>query len=207
MLIAARNGVIREWLQKGKMPSGFEQEIREMFDILGTEDSLSYQEVIAASEKKEIYTYTPKGDRICLPRGSLVLDFAFKVHTEVGSHCIGAMVGETRVDQEYVLRDGDRVRILLSEKPVRFDPRIQQLCQSPKARSEIARLLRMRVENLANQAGDLDPRAGTSALRHPVVGARAARVRAYPQFFPTVFQERDVPADRHGQVAAGRTCL
>ncbi|MEJ2690850.1 MAG: HD domain-containing protein [Deltaproteobacteria bacterium] len=153
MQIAARNGVIREWLQKGKMPTGFEQEIREMFDILGTEDSLSYQEVIAASEKKEIYTYTPKGDRICLPRGSLVLDFAFKVHTEVGSHCIGAMVGETKVNPEYALRDGDRVRILLSEKPVRFDPRIQQLCQSPKARSEIARLLRMRVENLANQAG------------------------------------------------------
>jgi guanosine-3',5'-bis(diphosphate) 3'-pyrophosphohydrolase len=154
MLVAARNGVIREWLQKGTMPSGFEQDIREMFDILGTEDSISYREVIAASEKKEIYTYTPKGDRICLPRESLVLDFAFKVHTEVGYRCIGAMVGQKRVGPEYVLHDGDRVRILTAEDPVRFDPRVQSLCQSPKARSEIGRLLRMRVESLAGMAGE-----------------------------------------------------
>jgi len=153
MQFAARTGVIREWLREGTMPSGFEKEIREMFDILGTEKSISYQEVIAASEKKEIYTFTPKGDRICLPRGSLVLDFAFKVHTEIGSHCIGALVGQKRVGPDYGLRDGDRVKILCGEEAVRFDPRLQQRCQSPKARSEIARLLRMRIEHLAEKAG------------------------------------------------------
>lgn len=153
MMSRARSGIIREWLQAGKMPSGFEREIREMFDILGSDDNLSYRDVIAASEKEEIYTFTPKGERICLPRGSLVLDFAFKVHTEVGSHCIAAYIDQRRVGPEHRLADGDRVRVVTSDRPVRFDPRIHQLCQSPRARSQIARLFRMRVENLARQNG------------------------------------------------------
>lgn len=153
MLQSARSGIINEWLARGKFPGEFEKEIREMFDILGTDEDIPYQELIAASGKKEIYTYTPKGDRICLPNQSLVLDFAFKVHTEVGSHCVAATVGQKRVSPDYILNDGDRVQIICSKKAVRFDPNIQHLCQSPRARSEIARLLRLRIENLAGQIG------------------------------------------------------
>ena len=153
MLSSARTGLIKEWLTQGKMPGGFEREIREMFDILGTDD-VRYRDVLAASGKKEIYTYTPKGERICLPRQSIVLDFAFKVHTEVGSKCSKARVGQKEVGLDYVLKDGDRVQITVSDHPVRFSPRIQALCQSPRARSEIARMFRLRRANVARQVGE-----------------------------------------------------
>ncbi|MBU0479980.1 MAG: HD domain-containing protein, partial [Proteobacteria bacterium] len=93
MIKNGRAGILNEWSARGRAPSAFEQGIREFFEILGTDDDLSYREIIAASGKKEIYTYTPKGDAMTLPARSTVLDFAFRVHTEVGRRCSYAMVG------------------------------------------------------------------------------------------------------------------
>ena len=64
-----------------------------MFDILGRDESLSYRDLIAAGDRKEIYTYTPKGDLICLPVNSIALDFAFRIHSAIGLSCTGAMIG------------------------------------------------------------------------------------------------------------------
>jgi GTP pyrophosphokinase len=126
-----------------------------MFNIMGGDADLSYTDMIAASGKTEIYTYTPKGDRICLPRQSTVLDFAYKVHTEIGHRCTGAKVGQAEVDAAYVLRDGDRVTIFTQKEPVNFDLDIQQLCQSPRARAELARTFRARRKKLAKETGEL----------------------------------------------------
>ncbi|OKY75716.1 MAG: GTP pyrophosphokinase [Desulfobulbaceae bacterium DB1] len=153
MVHDAKKGIIREWLSLGTVPTNFEQEIREMFGILGTDDSLSYREMIAASGKKEIYTFTPNGDCICLPSQSIVLDFAFKVHTEVGLHCNSATVGAKRVKADHVLKDGDRIQINTQERPVKFDPEILPRCQTPRARSELARLFRLKRETLAREIG------------------------------------------------------
>ncbi|MFH1215897.1 MAG: HD domain-containing protein [Pseudomonadota bacterium] len=153
MVHDAKKGIIREWLSLGTVPTNFEQEIREMFGILGTDDSLSYREMIAASGKKEIYTFTPNGDCICLPSQSIVLDFAFKVHTEVGLHCNSAMVGAKKVKADHVLKDGDRIQINTQERSVKFDPEILQRCQTPRARSELARLFRLKREALAQEIG------------------------------------------------------
>jgi GTP diphosphokinase / guanosine-3',5'-bis(diphosphate) 3'-diphosphatase len=155
MIEAARCGILSEWSARRQVPGGFEKELREMFDILGGELGLSYRDMIAASGKKEIYTYTPKGDRICLPVQSTVLDFAFRVHTEVGIHCAAAIVGRNKekVTPTHVLRDGDQVKILTQKEPVRFEPRVQDLCQTPKARSSLARIFRLRREGLAREIG------------------------------------------------------
>ncbi|MEA3548868.1 MAG: HD domain-containing protein [Thermodesulfobacteriota bacterium] len=153
MMTSARNGIIRRWLTKGTVPSGFAQEIREMFTILGADDSLSYHDVIEASGKKEIYTYTPNGDRICLPVQSIVLDFAFKVHTEIGSHCTHAMVRNKRVGVDHILQDGDRIKIITQKKPVRFEPSILKLCQSPRARATLSRTFRQHRLGLAAIVG------------------------------------------------------
>ena len=153
MVSDAKRGIIREWLFSGKIPSSFEQDIREMFGILGTDDAISYREMIAASGKKEIYTYTPKGERICLPSQSIVLDFAFKVHTEVGLHCQSAKVGSKIVPPSHVLKDGDRIKIITQEKLVKFDPDIIRLCQTPRARSELSRVFRLKREALAIEIG------------------------------------------------------
>ncbi len=151
----ARLGIIRDWYAKRAVPSRFKKEISEMFNIMGGDADLSYTEMIAASGKTEIYTYTPKGDRICLPRQSTVLDFAFKVHTEIGHRCIGAKVGQQEVGPTFVLRDGDRISILTQKEPVKFDLDIQKICQSPRARSELARTFRKRRKKLALETGEL----------------------------------------------------
>lgn len=153
MVSDAKRGIIREWLTSGTVPSSFEQDIREMFGILGADDAISYREMIAASGKKEIYTYTPKGDRICLPSQSIVLDFAFKVHTEVGLRCQSATVGSKRVPPDHVLKDGDRIKIITQEKPVKVDPDIIRRCQTPRARAELSRVLRLKREALAIEIG------------------------------------------------------
>jgi GTP pyrophosphokinase len=65
---------------------------------------------------EEIYVYTPKGDVKMLPVGATALDFAFSVHTAVGSKCIGAKVNHKLVPISYKLRSGDQIEIITSAK-------------------------------------------------------------------------------------------
>ncbi len=149
----AQRGMIKDWAADSKANSKFFNEIQEMFDILGSDDSVSYRDMIAASGRKEIYTYTPQGDLICLPVNSILLDFAFRVHTAIGHTCIGGMIGNQRVDLRHQLRDGNVIKVLRQEEPVQFDPAIQLLCQTPKARSELAKAFRLRRESVSRQIG------------------------------------------------------
>jgi GTP diphosphokinase / guanosine-3',5'-bis(diphosphate) 3'-diphosphatase len=65
---------------------------------------------------EEIYVYTPKGDVKMLPVGATALDFAFSVHTAVGSRCIGAKVNHKLVPLGHKLRSGDQIEIITSAK-------------------------------------------------------------------------------------------
>ena len=149
----AQRGIIHGWSVQSKVAGIFEKELREMFNILGADQGLSPKEMIAASGKKEIYTFTPKGDRICLPIQSIVLDFAYRVHTDVGKCCSGAIVGQQRVPPGHVLKDGDRVKILRQDSPVLFDPDLLELSQTPRARSGVAKGFRVRQRALAREIG------------------------------------------------------
>lgn len=60
----------------------------------------------------EVYTFTPKGDVFAFPRGATPLDFAFRIHTDVGSHCVGARVNGKLVPLRTQLKNGDIVEIL-----------------------------------------------------------------------------------------------
>jgi GTP pyrophosphokinase len=89
----------------------------------------------------EIFVFTPKGDLISLPKGAVVLDFAFAVHTDLGLHCIGAKVDGKIEPIHAVLKSGSTVEILhLSSKK----PSIDWLreVKTPKARSAIRRWLK-----------------------------------------------------------------
>lgn len=149
----AQRGLVRDWTSGEKSGGLFVKQVQEMFDILGSEESVSYRDMIAASGRKEIYTYTPQGDLICLPINSLVLDFAFRVHTAIGHSCVAAMIGNQRVKPDHVLKDGDVVKVIRRDTPVHFDQDIQQLCQTPKARSELAKDFRQRRQEVSRNIG------------------------------------------------------
>ena len=149
----AQRGLFRNWSSKSGKQGRFFLELKEMLDIIGSDDMVSYRDLIAAGGKKEIYTYTPQGDLICLPTKSNVLDFAFRVHTEIGRTCTGAMIRNRKVPPEYLLQDGQMVRIIRSDTPVVFDQQMVQLCQTPKARSELSKGFRLRGQRVAQDIG------------------------------------------------------
>ncbi|MBP5365990.1 MAG: bifunctional (p)ppGpp synthetase/guanosine-3',5'-bis(diphosphate) 3'-pyrophosphohydrolase [Bacteroidales bacterium] len=64
----------------------------------------------------EMMIFTPKGESISMPIGSTALDFAFEIHTNLGYHCIGAKVNYRLEPLSYVLKSGDQVEIITSEK-------------------------------------------------------------------------------------------
>lgn len=62
----------------------------------------------------EIYIFTPKGEIVKLPKGATVLDFAFSIHTKIGSQCVSARVNGKNVPIKYTLKSGDQVEIVTS---------------------------------------------------------------------------------------------
>lgn len=66
----------------------------------------------------EIFVFTPGGDMITLPKGATALDFAFSIHSELGSRCIGANVNHKLVQLNHQLSSGDQVEIITSKNQV-----------------------------------------------------------------------------------------
>ena len=149
----AQRGMAADWGGRGKKRSRFERELQEMFEIIGKDPGVDFRDVIIAKGRKELYTYTPGGDLICLPINSTVLDFAFQIHTDVGHTCTGAVVNQTEVLPAHCLCDGDVVNILRQELPVHFAQEKQQLCQTAKARHELAKAERQRRKLVTKRIG------------------------------------------------------
>jgi GTP pyrophosphokinase len=149
----AQRGLFKDWTSKSNTQRRFIREIQELFDVIGSGEVGSYREVIAASGKKEIYTYTPGGDLFCLPAQSTVLDFAFRVHTDIGHSCTGAMIGSRKFSSDHKLRDGDVIRILRADHPLQFQPSMLALCRTPRARAELSRTFRIRRQKLSKVIG------------------------------------------------------
>ncbi len=63
----------------------------------------------------EVFVFTPKGDVVDLPKGSIPIDFAYRIHTEVGHHCVGAKVNGKLVPLEHKLKNGDIVSIVTNK--------------------------------------------------------------------------------------------
>lgn len=63
----------------------------------------------------KVYVYTTKGDIIELPKGSTPIDFAYKMHTDIGNTMVGAFVNDEYVPVDYILQNKDRVRIVTDD--------------------------------------------------------------------------------------------
>lgn len=89
----------------------------------------------------EIFVFTPKGDLKTMPQNCTALDFAFSLHTDIGSHCIGAQVNHKLVPLSHKLQSGDQVEILTS-KSQRVQPEWINYATTARARAKIASILR-----------------------------------------------------------------
>lgn len=96
----------------------------------------------------EIFVFTPKGELKTMPQNCTALDFAFSLHTDIGSHCIGAKVNHKLVPLSHKLQSGDQVEILTS-KAQRVQAEWINFATTARARSKIASILRKEAK--ANQ--------------------------------------------------------
>ncbi|MBT9158078.1 MAG: GTP pyrophosphokinase [Firmicutes bacterium] len=85
----------------------------------------------------EVFVFTPKGDIVDLPVGSIPLDFAYRVHTDIGHRCVGAKVSGRIVPLTYELKTGDIVEIITTKQTNGPSRDWLKLVRTPQARSKI----------------------------------------------------------------------
>jgi GTP pyrophosphokinase len=119
----AEEGVAAHWKYKGGY-AGAQEELQR-FQWLS--QMLDWQQQVKDPEEfldgfkedlfaDEVYVFTPKGDLRHFPKGATVVDFAYRVHSEVGHRCTGARVGGRLVPLRYQLQNGDMVEIITTQK-------------------------------------------------------------------------------------------
>jgi guanosine-3',5'-bis(diphosphate) 3'-pyrophosphohydrolase len=117
----AEYGVAAHWRYKEgadskplQLPS-LQQQLRDLTDFKSNLEFLT--SVFRDMATDEVLVFTPKGDLIDLPEGSTPIDFAYRIHTEIGHRCTGARVNGRMVPLDYKLRTGDVVEILTRQTP------------------------------------------------------------------------------------------
>lgn len=115
-------GVAAHWRYKEGAKAGsknFDAKITWLRRLLEWQDTSNPKEFINALKldvfTDEVFVFTPKGDVINLPKGSIPLDFAYRIHTEVGHRCVGAKVNNKIVPLDTKLKNGDIVSIITSK--------------------------------------------------------------------------------------------
>lgn len=141
----AERGQAAHWEYKGVMKKkNTENWLSQVRDILENPDQLKHELAYKSTgdkQKENIFVFTPKGDLKQLPVGSTVLDFAYEIHTGVGSKCSGAKINDRVVPIRYELQNGDKVDILTTKNQ---KPKLDWLAfvATGKAQSHIKRQLK-----------------------------------------------------------------
>ena len=147
----AERGLAAHWRYKGvKGESGLDEWLTSIRETLENADSdLEVMDQFKLElYEDEVFVFTPKGELKTMPQNSTALDFAFSLHTDIGSHCIGAKVNHKLVPLSHKLQSGDQVEILTS-KSQRVQPQWEVFATTARARAKIAAILRK--ERKANQ--------------------------------------------------------
>jgi GTP diphosphokinase / guanosine-3',5'-bis(diphosphate) 3'-diphosphatase len=119
----AEFGVAAHWTYKeGGKDANFDQKLSWLRSLLEWQNEVGDAESFLDTVKvdlfqDEVYVFTPKGEVLNLPADSTPVDFAYRIHTEVGHRCIGAKANGRMVPLDYPLKNGEIVEILTSKAP------------------------------------------------------------------------------------------
>ena len=152
----AERGVAAHWRYKGIKSDGdvdkWMNEVREMLEASGHEGQMSLMRNMDTNlYNNEVFVFTPKGDLIRLPQGATILDFAFHIHSRVGSTCMGGKVDGKNQKINYRLRSGDTVEVITSSTQT---PRLDWLniAVTSRARNKIKNAINERRARQAQLA-------------------------------------------------------
>ncbi len=135
--ITEDEGELNEWLRT----------IKEILDD-PQPDAMDFLDAIKLNLfASEIFVFTPKGEIKTMPAGCTALDFAFQIHTFLGSHCIGAKVNHKLVPLSHKLNSGDQVEILTSMSQ-HVNPSWINFVSTAKAKAKIQAILRRESREL-----------------------------------------------------------
>ena len=139
----AERGIAAHWRYKGVQQGGqtSEQWLSRLREALEETTHSLTQRFDATPASGEIFVFTPNGDIRKLPEGATVLDFAFDIHTSLGSTCTGGKVNNRAVPIREVLRNGDIVEVMTQKNQT---PKADWLsfCVTSKARGRIKSFIR-----------------------------------------------------------------
>lgn len=139
----AEYGLAAHWRYKGikSGESGVDEWIGEIRAILESGDDVHIINQLKLDLKdEEIYVFTPKGDLYKLPAGATVLDFAYRIHTNIGNRCVGATINGKNFPLRHRLSSGDQVEIKLSNSQTP-NPDWLNYAVTARARSKIRQAL------------------------------------------------------------------
>ena len=157
MDLVAEKGLAAHWRYKGVKSDSTDQWMNNIRDILETADAgpMEMMRHIKMDDyEKEVYAFTPKGDLFKLPAGATVLDFAFRIHSNVGCRCTGAIVNGRHKKITYKIANGDTVEIITSATQSPNQDWLN-IVVSQKARNKIKQALNEEAQKLANIGKEL----------------------------------------------------
>ena len=149
----AEKGFAAHWKYKGgSSDSIIENWLNELREILESnkENAIDLLDDMKINlQDKEVHVFTPKGDLVTLQAGATLLDFAYAIHTNVGSKCVGGIVNNRNETLKYLLKNGDQISVITSSNQ---QPKADWLnfTVTSKARNKIRQFLNEEINHQAD---------------------------------------------------------
>ncbi len=157
----AEKGYAAHWKYKemaaNSKEAGLEAWLSQVREIIEQNDSSALDFMMDFRQNffnEEVYVFTPKGELKILPHGATALDFAFEIHSHIGSRCLGAKVNQKLVPLSYIVKNGDQIEILTSGKQKPSEDWLKFVVTS-KARAKIKDSLKEEKKKVAEDGKEI----------------------------------------------------